>query len=213
MKKALILAAILSLTGCEHTRRLTGTATPTQPKIWVGMGQSNMARFSPAGEQSFLAHMPEGTAFINCGVGATYLSEWSTDGKLFNDCEERVNVYQKVYGGALAGILFYQGEQDALDDAKSTVQDYGATLIRTFDSYRVRFHNNRLPIIFCQLNTTNGGEYATPTWDVIKAAQATVVEPFTKMIATAGLPLRDHVHLSDAGYRILGAMYADRAKP
>lgn len=151
---------------------------------------------------------------IPCAKGASAIKEWQrnlSDTTLYGSCLKRIRAASPM--GEIVGLLFFQGESDALDpdqyaEYSPSAFDYAAK----FSAFVTDFRNDlvlpNLPLIFAQIGSNTGPE-AFINWQVIKEQQASVTLPCTAMITTDDLPLRDGVHFSTESYGIIGERFAE----
>ena len=114
--------------------------------------------------------------------------------------------------GRISGVLFFQGETDALDPLQYPVPEPNAflwaDLFTTFIfDLRTDLADPNLPVIFAQLGEITAPEAFT-NWDVVKDQQLSIELPMTAMIMTDDLPLLDGLHFSTESYRIIGERFA-----
>lgn len=115
--------------------------------------------------------------------------------------------------GEISGLLFFQGEQDAVDPIQypqpEPHPDEWAQLFSAFiTNFREDLDQPNLPVIYAQL----GSDAATagfPHWEVVKEQQASITLPMTTMITTDDLPLMDGLHFTTESYRIIGKRFAE----
>lgn len=150
---------------------------------------------------------------IPCAKGNTTLHEWRRnlgDDTLYGSCLKRMAAATTM--GEVAGLLFFQGEADALNpeqynDRILSAYDYGERFSQFVNDLRRDLARPNLPIIFAQI-----GSHASPdaftNWAVVQAQQAAVNIPCVAMITTSDLPLRDGVHYTTESYQIIGERFA-----
>jgi hypothetical protein len=115
--------------------------------------------------------------------------------------------------GQLSGLLFFQGEQDAVDliqypQPEPHSRDW-AQLFSTFISdFRGDVGRPDLPVIFAQIGP-DPASMDLPNWNLIKEQQDSVALPMTTMIITDDLSLMDGVHFTTDSYRIIGKRFAE----
>jgi hypothetical protein len=115
--------------------------------------------------------------------------------------------------GTLEGLLFYQGETDALARENAGVPlrptQWGEMFKTIVQHWRQDTGSPQLPVVFAQIGSHQGFSSRFPNWTVVQSEQAAVDLPKTQMVKTKDLPLRDRVHLSRTGYRTLGQRMMD----
>ena len=151
---------------------------------------------------------------IPCAKGSTSIAEWQrhlSDRTLYGSCLKRVRAATTM--GEVAGVLFFQGETDAVDPdwdrSKSPAAlAYAHEFGRFINDLRGDLSLPNLPLVYAQIGT-NTAPQLFPNWDVVKAQQETVELPCAAMIRTDDLPLRDTVHFTMESFRTIGARYAE----
>ncbi len=113
--------------------------------------------------------------------------------------------------GYIAGLLFFQGETDALGaplhpDAPLVPTTWAAEFSTLVAAFRSDLQIPKLPVVFAQLGTTT---QSAPHWQTLKTQQRSVQLPNTVMITTDDLPLTDYVHFTPASYQTIGKRFAD----
>ena len=155
---------------------------------------------------------------IPCALSGSPLDMWQKDfcrrtgdrfeDTLFGDLVERV----KLAGSRIAGILWYQGESDALP---GTAETYLQRFEKFVGDVRSSLGDPALPIITVQLaNTENVDEWTREdAWNCLRESQRLAGEVIENVdvVASADLPRNDHVHLSGKGQRTLGIRLAKAA--
>ena len=151
---------------------------------------------------------------IPCAKGGTSLADWAPSwagNTLYGACLQRIAAASMQ--GRLAGVLFFQGENDALradafpDDQVRTSDGYGALFTEWLTQLRRDLDRPELPIVFAQIGTNDRPEFFV-NWELIQREQASVELPCTAMITTADLARRDAVHFTSASYDEIGARFA-----
>jgi hypothetical protein len=158
---------------------------------------------------------PDGVVgLIPCAKSASALSEWArdlSDQTLYGSCLKRARAASPM--GRIAGVLFFQGEADALDpaqDSRRVLHSEGwADLFGQFvEDIRRDFGDPRLPVVFAQIGTTTARE-AFIHWERVREVQASVRIPRVAMITTDDLPLFDGLHYTAGAYRAIGERFAE----
>jgi plastocyanin len=140
---------------------------------------------------------------IPCAVGGTSIKEWLPDDAVYQECVRRI----RSAGLPIAGVLFYQGENDTLHNLGPKWPTTWAEKFETMvGAFRADVGDARLPIVFAQLaTTTRDGLWH---WQTIKDQQASVAISGVSMVKTDDLPLRDGLHLTDEAAAIVGERFA-----
>jgi sialate O-acetylesterase len=163
-----------------------------------------------------LSGVPVG--LIPCALSGSSLDMWQKDfherrgipfdDSLYGDLVDRV----KIAGGRVTGVLWYQGESDALPDESKT---YLERFERFVGDLRSDLSDPDLPFITVQLgNVENPDNWTTEdSIERIREAQRLAAERMDRvaLVAAADLPRNDHVHISGAGQRVLGERLANAA--
>jgi hypothetical protein len=151
---------------------------------------------------------------IPCATGNSSIYEWQRslgDGTLYGSCLKRTRAASTM--GNVAGLLFFQGEADALDPKqyrKRTLlpDQWGEYFAVLVNDWRTDLDSPELPVVFAQIaNTTTPEKY--PNWEIVQEQQAGVRLPFVAMITTDDLALQDPVHFTTESYRIVGKRFAE----
>ncbi|XP_004252534.2 probable carbohydrate esterase At4g34215 [Solanum lycopersicum] len=139
---------------------------------------------------------------VPCAIGGTNITQWVRGGWLYNEMIRRTKVALQG-GGMIRGMLWYQGESDAidLDDAKL----YKGRLKKFFKDVRRDLELPTLPIVQVALATAPG-----PYMEVIRKAQLGINLPNVRCVDAKGLPIGpDMLHLTTPAQVQLGEMLAN----
>ncbi len=179
------------------------------PKPGLGPGPTVAAEWLKANPGRSLGLIP-------CARGSSVIAQWQpslSEDSLYGSCLKRIRAASLM--GKVEGVLFFQGEWDALKPEamqgvfRGTVDH--TKWARRFTGYvrgmRRDLGKPRLPVVFAQL-----GDHGDPAkyvnWSKIQAIQAGIRLPKVAMIQTAGLPLRDKVHFNAESQREIGRRFA-----
>lgn len=115
--------------------------------------------------------------------------------------------------GTISGILFFQGETDALNpflypDPPPHPSDWSELFTDFITDFRNDLREPELPVVFAQIGST-GVSADFPYWEVVKEQQTAVQVPMTAMIVTDDLPLLDGLHFTTDSYRLIGRRFAE----
>lgn len=174
------------------------------------------AGFSPSLSfaTSLLDRKPDmAIGLIPCALGNSSMSEWQrnlSDSSLYGSCLKRARAASPM--GEIVGILFFQGESDALDPkTEPQVVLYPDTWSDKFSALVTNWRNDlkspELPVVFAQIGTNSAPELFT-NWNIVKGQQHLVKLPFSAMITTDDLPLKDVVHFTTQSYQTIGKRFA-----
>jgi hypothetical protein len=149
---------------------------------------------------------------VPCARGATSIREWGRalgDDTLYGSCLKRLGAAAPM--GRVAGILFFQGESDAVDPARAksapSSEDYATRFTTLVEDLRRDLGRPRLPVVFAQIGSTTTPN-AYPNWGKVQEQQAAVHLPCVAMIETKDLPLQDNVHYTTTSYQEIGRRFA-----
>ena len=181
------------------------------------ISEDRNAGFSPAlaFATSVLKRNPELViGLIPCAKGASSIKEWQRDlseNTLYGSCLKRVRAATTM--GTVAGMLFFQGETDALDPERfpkwsPSASSYREKFALFVDDLRKDLSLATMPIVFAQLGTNNSpDDYVN--WGILKEQQKTSNLRCAAMITTDDLALADAVHFTTESYRTIGHRYAE----
>lgn len=151
---------------------------------------------------------------IPCARGGSSIYQWRrnlSENTLYGSCLKRVRAASTM--GNVAGILFFQGEADAI--APELYQEAVLLPDEWDDRFRALVNNWRddmglpkLPVVFAQIGTNTVPKIFV-NWAVVREQQASVLMPSCAMIVTDGLALGDAVHFTSESYQIIGERFAE----
>jgi hypothetical protein len=181
------------------------------------VSQDNIAGFGPslAFALASLEHNPDLViGLIPCAKNSSGIIEWQrslSDQTLYGSCLKRALAASPM--GRFSGLLFFQGETDALDPGLyPQPEPQPTTWSDLFTSFVTGMRNDLgqpdLPVVFAQLGA-HPMSFDFPNWEVVKEQQASVTLPMTAMIVTDDLPLMDGLHFTTESYRTIGKRFAD----
>jgi hypothetical protein len=176
-----------------------------------------IAFFGPSlafGFESLKRHPQVVIGLIPCAKNSSAMGQWQrdlSDQSLFGSCLKRAWAASPM--GQISGILFFQGETDALDpnrfpDPQPNPSDWSGAFTAFVNDFRNDLDDPDLPVVFAQLGS-NASTGDFPNWDLVKEQQLSVQLPMTAMIITDDLPLLDGLHFTVESYRIIGKRFAD----
>lgn len=151
---------------------------------------------------------------IPCAKGGSLIHEWRrnlNDNTLYGSCLKRVRAASVM--GKVAGFLYFQGEIDAVNPKefpeRTFLPDRWANeFMALVKDWRKDLNLPQLPVVFAQIGT-----HTEPTrfinWEIVKEQQRKVQLPFSAMITTDDLLLRDYVHFTTESYQIIGQRFAE----
>jgi hypothetical protein len=164
---------------------------------------------------AILEHDPEMViGLIPCAKSSSSIVEWQrnlSDQSLYGSCLKRARAASPM--GQLSGILFFQGEEDAIDPIESpqhnpSPSQWSLLFSEFVTAIRNDLDEPDLPVVFAQLGSDPAPE-AFPNWQLVKEQQLSTHLPMTAMIQTDDLPLLDGLHFTTDSYRMIGKRFAD----
>jgi hypothetical protein len=151
---------------------------------------------------------------IPCAKNASVIGQWQrnlSDQSLYGSCLKRARAASPM--GQISGLLFFQGETDALDPIQYPQPEphpnEWAQLFSAFiTDFREDLNQPNLPVVYAQIGSNMAPE-AFINWEIVQEQQASVSLPMTAMIITDDLPLMDGLHFTADSYRIIGRRFAE----
>ena len=151
---------------------------------------------------------------IPCAKGGSSLAEWQPsrhETTLYGSCLKRIAAVRPV--GRVAGLLFFQGETDALTSptpaSSRADMEWGTRFEVLVRRWRSDVGRPNLPVVFAQIGSLGADSSRFSNWTAVQRSQARVQLPLVRMIRTKGLSLRDAVHYTSTGYRAIGKRFAE----
>ena len=164
--------------------------------------------------KAFLKNYPNSfVGLIPCAKGGSPIEEWQrnlSEHSLYGSCLKRALAASSM--GKIRGLLFFQGETDALGPDFETQRvknpfQWKKKFSTFVSDFRKDLRIQDLPVVFAQIGS-NKDPGAFRNWKVVQEEQRNVHLPNCRMIRTEDLALRDVVHFDSAGYRIIGERFA-----
>lgn len=151
---------------------------------------------------------------IPCAKGGTTIQEWQrnlSENSLYGSCLKRLRAASLM--GHLKGMLFFQGEADALDQKQFShlslsPQQWSKKFEKFVENFRLDTKQENLPIVFAQIGSHDAPDLLTE-WEAIKKQQENIKLPHVSMITTDDLALQDYVHYTTKSYRTIGQRFAN----
>jgi hypothetical protein len=181
------------------------------------VSEDKNAGYSPALSfaETIVERRPEmSIGLIPCAMDSTTIHDWErnlSDKTLYGSCLKRARAASTM--GSVAGVLFFQGESDALDPKKNpdlllSPDQWADKFTVLINDWRSDLGLPELPVVFAQIGTnTRPNRY--PNWKAIQQQQSSVRLQFCKMITTDDLALGDTVHFTTKSYQIIGKRFAE----
>ena len=181
----------------------------------IKRGQSPLGGVGPGlfFAKHLLKYIDRPIGLMSCGKGS-WMTQWDPALKdqgrasLYGAMMERI----AMVGGDIKGIIWYQGESDALTAGAEDA--YEQAFLHLIDSIRKDVGIPSLPFIYVQT-----GRFVHPYnssahgWEKIRDIQRRVVTQRQNihMVSAIDLPLEDPIHLSFEAYQKLGPRLAEIA--
>jgi len=181
------------------------------------VSENRIAGFGPAMDFALASldrHPNIVIGLIPCAKNSSAIIQWQrdlSDQSLYGSCLKRAQAASVM--GEISGLLFFQGEEDALDPIQyPQPEPHPGDWARLFSAFMADFRADldqpNLPVIYAQLGS-NSALADFPKWVIVKEQQASVTLPMTDMIVTDDLPLMDGLHFTTESYRIIGKRFAE----
>jgi sialate O-acetylesterase len=161
---------------------------------------------------------------IPCATGGS-LSIWDPDGANGNRYDFALH-HVKSAGGKIKGLLFFQGEQDAIfGDVEKAVtkpseigplSTYGDRFARFIEGLRADVRDPSLPVIYAQIcRHHNGPEDRATAWEMVREAQRRLPDRVAKThcVPSIDTTLMDGLHLDYDSLKRVGERMARLATP
>ncbi|MCT7951383.1 sialate O-acetylesterase [Ancylothrix sp. C2] len=152
---------------------------------------------------------------IPCAKGGSSIAEWQrnlSEKSLYGSCLKRVKL--AATKGKISGVLFFQGEADALKPKPNAKFPpfpgrWAAKFTRFVDDFRGDLSQPDLPVVFAQIGSTKSPKLYI-NWQEVQRQQEEVNLSSAAMIYTRDLPLKDDVHFTTASYQKIGERFANQ---
>jgi len=150
---------------------------------------------------------------IPCAKGGSSIAEWQrnlSEKSLYGSCLKRVKI--AATKGDISGLLFFQGEADALRPKPNSKFPpfpgrWAAKFTQFVEDVRGDLSQADLPVVFAQIGTTKS-PHLYVNWQEVKQQQENVNLSSVAMIYTQDLSLKDDVHFTTASYQKIGERFA-----
>lgn len=153
-------------------------------------------------------HTGKKVGMIPCADGGTKISQWQPGELLYDHAVMQCKLAQRT--SRLVGIIFHQGESDALTDSA----EYREMVLRVFEGLRRDLGIPDLPIIVGEIS-----ECTSDNWHISKNAERINrifhrlewEVPNLSVASAAGLKLKDDgIHFDAVSLREFGVRYCER---
>ena len=196
-----------------HTDLNDGVPVEREKHVGVGPGIS----FGKKMYQS--TSVPQG--LICCAHGGSSMSQWDPALKKLKGKSLYGATLRRFHknGSHVAGVVWYQGESDAID---GEVRAYTSRMKKLVNSIRKDFANNKLPFVMVQIASVYRNKLMLDVildpnlqkyWNSIQDQQRLLPKVIDRMtlICAVDLLLDDSIHISGVDQQRLGKRLADAA--
>lgn len=171
-----------------------------------GVFQAHSAWLSFA--RRLMAETGHPIGLLPTALGGSPISRWQPGADLYANMQSMI----RVAGGAVRGVVWYQGESDCNPGAIPTYSQR----FRAFAEGLRQTYGPDLPILTGQLSryaNAEGDTIQNRSWSQIREIQRQLSReiPNVHLIPTIDLPLCDEIHVSAAGNVTLGERFAAAA--
>lgn len=150
---------------------------------------------------------------IPCALAGSTITDWQrslSDETLYGSCLKRVRAASPM--GAVAGILFFQGEADTVDPVQfPALQPDAEAWAEKFATFAYNFRQDigspSVPLVYAQIGQPQDLE-GLPNWARVQQQQESIQIPNGAMIATSDLPM-DGIHFTTDSYKVIGQRFAE----
>lgn len=214
-----IPAAVFLLIGQSNMNGYTRYAVPPEPQdggvaVWTGEWSYIAAPPGPslgmkgpslAFGRAYVARTGQTVGFVNGARGGSSIREWQKGEPLY----QNVLANLAGSGGPLAGVLVWQGEEDALPAGTLDASGYpvnpatwGQQFAQLVTDLRADTGHPRLRVLVARLARTT--DPAMVNWGVVQAQQDAIGIAGVTLIATEPASLIDGLHMDDQGAAVVG---------
>ena len=149
---------------------------------------------------------------VPCAKSGSSITDWEkspSDQSLYGSCLKRVRAASTM--GTVSGILFFQGETDAIAPEKfPSLNPDPAAWAEKFATFAYNFRADigspGVPLVYAQLGQPADLE-ELPYWETVQQQQASLQIPNAAMVTTKDLPM-EGVHFTAQGYKTIGERFA-----
>lgn len=181
----------------------TPTRLPNSTDAWIpNKGADLGLTFAVKYRKEF--NVPVG--LVPCAHGGTSLKQWSPEyaehgeDSLYNAMIDRF----KIVGGRIAGLLWYQGESDAMDPQLAS--QYKDSMLKFIETVRLDLGNPQLPMIYSQIGRCVSSD-PPAGWSIVRDAQRQIANGGIAnlgMVSAMDTELDDFIHVSSSGLQMIG---------
>ncbi|ORZ10394.1 SGNH hydrolase-type esterase domain-containing protein [Absidia repens] len=194
--------------------------TVREPSIVFDRGAS----LAPAFVRKYERTLGVPVGVVPCAHGGVTIQQWmkhddnddnnsNADGTLYGAMMDKI----RLVGGHYTGVLWYQGESDAVHF------DTAALYLRDFTRWICQLHDDisqKAFFVYAQIGRTisDGGDKIDLAWSMVRKAQLDIClqehhfgERRIAIVSTVDTDMDDYIHLSASGLRKVGGRMADAA--
>ncbi|MEM6349392.1 MAG: sialate O-acetylesterase [Cyanobacteria bacterium P01_D01_bin.14] len=150
---------------------------------------------------------------IPCAKGGSSIAQWQrdlSDQSLYGSCLKRIRAASVM--GQLEGVLFFQGEADAIDPTlypsmQPQADRWGQQFTQMVRDLRQDLNQPDLPVVYAQIGA-DPQDQTLPNWERVRQQQQQIDVPDSARIQTDDLETWDGVHFTADSYRIIGQRFA-----
>ncbi|HEY7575335.1 MAG TPA: sialate O-acetylesterase [Thermoanaerobaculia bacterium] len=143
---------------------------------------------------------PATIGLVQCAVGGTTISKWEPPHSVYTNCIDQVN----AAGGHIDGILFLQGESDAINS--SDASNWAKRFKIVLTGFRTDLGAD-IPMVIGQIGKLSGYPYQQKVRE--QQAKAAAANPGVSMITTIDQKVSsDGVHFKVGSYKKIGTRFA-----
>jgi carbohydrate esterase-like sialic acid-specific acetylesterase len=167
--------------------------TPTDPLNGIGPGMTFGTELLAADGGTI--------GLVMCAAGSTGMNDWQPGQGPFESCVRAA----ASAGGTVTGLLFLQGERDAMQKGLAT--KWAAKFTKMLAGFRAVFGN--IPAVVAKIPdiTASGHKYTQLVQD--QQDLAATANTDVRAFSTADQPLVDGLHFTVAAYKVIGGRFAD----
>lgn len=202
----------------EDRRPVPGVLVLDRNGAWAGQGEPIHFDKESAGVGPGFTfggrvarHLPGvAVGLVPCAVGGTPIARWLPGADLYQAAVARARV--ALRDGRLRGILWHQGETDALEEGSARA--YAGNLVAVVEGLRRDLDAPRVPFVVGELGRfllhENVPGHPAPHARVVNEQihRLPALVPETAVVSSEGLNhLGDGLHFDRAAQRIMGARY------
>ena len=177
----------------------------------AGFGPS--VAFAEALQAQGIVDEGDAVGLIPCAKGGSSIAQWQRNGSdqsLYGSCLKRIQAASTM--GKVEGVLFFQGEADAIDPAlypsmQPAADQWGERFVQFATDLRQDLEQPDLPLVYAQIGAPPQDDTLI-NWDTVRQQQAQVELSHSAPIATEDLATTDGVHFTADSYRIIGERFA-----